>query len=70
MQVAGPESQAMKDRELRHVMTAAVAAATPDMPVVEAHRLMRKHGVHHLPVTDADGKVKGIVSSSDLIKGF
>jgi CBS domain-containing protein len=54
----------------RNVMTAAVAAATPDMPIVEAHRLMRKHGVHHLPVTDADGKVKGIVSSNDLIKAL
>jgi CBS domain-containing protein len=52
------------------VMTRPVIAAWPDMPVSEAARLMRAKGVKRLPVLDADGRLVGIVSRSDLLRIF
>ncbi|HEY8369997.1 MAG TPA: CBS domain-containing protein [Thermodesulfobacteriota bacterium] len=39
--------------------------ATPDMPVAEAYRLMRRGGFRHLPVVDGE-RLVGIVSDRDL----
>ncbi len=39
--------------------------ATPDMPVPEASRLMRRGGFRHLPVTDGV-RLVGIISDRDL----
>lgn len=39
--------------------------ATPEMPVAEAFRLMRRGGFRHLPVTDGE-RLVGIVSDRDL----
>jgi CBS domain-containing protein len=37
-------------------------------PLEEAAGLLRKHGIHHLPVVDAGGGLEGIVSKSDFLK--
>ncbi|MCC5793665.1 MAG: CBS domain-containing protein [Chromatiales bacterium] len=60
----------MNNLELRHVMTAAAVTAAPGMTVAEAHRLMRTRGIHHLPVTDAEGRVLGMIGSHDLFKAL
>jgi acetoin utilization protein AcuB len=36
-----------------------------DARIAEAHRLMREHGIRHLPVVE-EGKLIGIVSERDL----
>jgi CBS domain-containing protein len=38
-----------------------------DEPILSAATLMAKHGIHALPVTDADGNLLGIVTTTDII---
>ncbi len=48
----------------RH-MTASPATIEADRSLAEAHRLMRRHGIRHLPVL-AGGGLVGILSQRDL----
>ncbi|WP_435099456.1 CBS domain-containing protein [Arhodomonas sp. AD133] len=50
------------------VMVTEVVSVTADTPVEEIARLMMKHAVSGLPVTDEQGGVVGIVSEGDLIR--
>ncbi|QYC42496.1 Inosine-5'-monophosphate dehydrogenase [Nonomuraea coxensis DSM 45129] len=52
------------------LMTSPAHVVTPETPVVQAARLMDRHGVKRLPVVDAGGRLAGIVSRRDLIKVF
>jgi acetoin utilization protein AcuB len=47
-------------------MTRAPRSIRPGQTLAEAHRLMRKHHIRHLPVLDR-GKLVGIVSQRDLM---
>ena len=49
------------------VMTSPVITVRDDAMADEALRLMLQHGIHHLPVTAADGRIVGVVSDTDLI---
>lgn len=42
----------------------------PEATVAEAVRLLRRHGVKRLPVTDPGGRLVGIVNRSDLLGVF
>lgn len=48
------------------IMTPAVHTTTPDTPIEEAARLLRKHKIGALPVT-RDGLLVGIITESDLL---
>ncbi|HEX8075702.1 MAG TPA: CBS domain-containing protein [Thermoleophilaceae bacterium] len=52
---------------VRDVMTADPATVAPDASVEEVVRLMRSHELPGLPVVDADGRLQGIVTESDLV---
>jgi CBS domain-containing protein len=52
------------------LMTAPAVTIHPDAPVAAAARLLTEHHFHRMPVTDADGKLVGIVSRRDLIRLF
>ena len=47
-------------------MSAPAVTITPTTPVREAAKLMRDRNVRHIPVVDADGRLRGIVSRVDL----
>jgi CBS domain-containing protein len=49
-------------------MTQEVVTVRYDETVRRAARLMANLGINHLPVVDTDGKVVGIVSSTDLTR--
>ena len=49
---------------VRH-MTSSPATIEADRSLAEAHRVMRRHGIRHLPVTAA-GSLVGILSLRDL----
>jgi CBS domain-containing protein len=49
------------------VMTTPVITVRGDAMADEALRLMLEHGIHHLPVTGADGSVTGVVTDTDLL---
>jgi CBS domain-containing protein len=52
--------------EVRGVMSTGIVTCRPDAQVYEAERLMRRHQVHRLPVTTAEGRLAGVVSLNDL----
>lgn len=47
-------------------MTSDIVTTTPDTPVDEAADLMVKHNVSHLPVVRNDGRLTGIVTTTDV----
>ena len=53
--------------KVQEIMTRDVISVLPDTLVQAAARLMVNHGVSGLPVVDAEGALKGIVSEGDLI---
>ncbi|WP_432920560.1 CBS domain-containing protein [Microbispora sp. CA-135349] len=52
------------------LMTSPAVTVTAGTTTVAAARLMDEHGVERLPVVDAEGRLRGIVSRHDLIKTF
>ena len=52
------------------LMTAPAITIGPDATIPAAARLMNTHHVRRLPVTDANGKLVGIVSRRDLLSVF
>ena len=55
------------DAAVETVMSAAVRTMSPLGEARDAARIMRKHHIHHIVVTE-DDQVVGIVSSLDLLK--
>ncbi|HEY7813556.1 MAG TPA: CBS domain-containing protein [Nakamurella sp.] len=52
------------------LMTAAVVAVRPEDTVEHAAKLMYDRRVKRLPVTDADGRLVGIISRADVLSVF
>ncbi len=52
--------------EVKDVMGRSVVACGPDDEVITAEKLMRDNKVRRLPVCDADEKLTGIISLSDI----
>ncbi|MER7577019.1 CBS domain-containing protein [Streptomyces sp. NPDC126514] len=52
------------------LMTSPALCARPEWSVVDAARVMARHGVKRLLVTDAEGGLIGVVSRSDLLRVF
>ena len=56
------------DQVLVHdVMTREVIAAQEEQSVLDAHLLMKRHHIRHLPVLDAEGHLVGVLSIRDLL---
>lgn len=56
--------------QAKDLMTSPAVTVKPDAPLPQAARLMAAQQVKRLPVVDADGSLKGIVSRADLLKVF
>lgn len=54
----------------RELMTTPVVTIRPDESLGEAARLIHRKQVKRLPVVDERGRLLGIVSRADLLKGF
>ncbi|MFJ9845955.1 CBS domain-containing protein [Kitasatospora sp. NPDC101155] len=52
------------------LMSSPAVTTRPEWTLVEAARLMDRRGVKHLPVTDRDGRLVGILSRRDLLRPF
>jgi CBS domain-containing protein len=50
------------------IMSTDLIVVPPETPLDECLRLMEKHGFFHLPVVDATGDYRGMVSVKDLLK--
>jgi CBS domain-containing protein len=51
------------------VMTLGAATVRPEASLLEAARLMLEHRISGLPVVDAAGKLVGIVTEQDFLRG-
>jgi CBS domain-containing protein len=56
------------DQPVSTIMTSTVFCAEPETHVEELTRLMTEKRVRHIPVTDPDGILLGIVSIGDMVK--
>ena len=56
-----------RDLPVRQIMTTDVLSLHPEQPIKEAMEALVERGVDGAPVVDADGKVVGMLSTSDLI---
>jgi len=54
---------------VEELMTKGVVAMPADSTVGEARRQMESLDVHALPVTDAEGRLVGIVAPDDVMRG-
>jgi acetoin utilization protein AcuB len=52
---------------VREYMSQPVISADPTTPITEALKTMRERGIRRLPVVDATGRLRGIVSDRDLL---
>lgn len=49
------------------LMTSPVSWLPSDRTLLEAWTVMKRQGIHHLPVTSVDGTLVGMISSHDLL---
>lgn len=66
-----PQVQAMprmlQAEKVEEIMTRPVRCARADQLLVDLVQLFSDGGMHHLPVTDDDGRLVGVVTQSDLV---
>jgi CBS domain-containing protein len=52
---------------IREVMISPVVSISEDKDIVDVTHLMSTHGIRRLPVTDAKGKLTGVISLDDVL---
>jgi CBS domain-containing protein len=52
----------------RDVMQSHVITVDPDLPLLDAHRLLVEEEIGGAPVVDETGRLVGVISSSDLLR--
>jgi len=59
----------MPIRRVSELMNAEVLTLRPEWTAREAERFLAEHRIAGAPVVDADGRLVGVVSQSDLVRG-
>jgi len=54
------------DESLRKVMTTKLVTAPPDVSQAKAREILRDHKVEKLPLVDASGRLRGLITAKDL----
>ena len=54
--------------EVRQIMTKSPVTILPDASIKEAARLMYEHKIGGLPVLDGKGRLRGIITESDIFR--
>lgn len=55
------------DEPIEKVMTRHVYTVSEDTPFIEAKKIMKLHKIRHIPVTDSDGKLVGLLSIRHIL---
>ncbi|MCE9581992.1 MAG: CBS domain-containing protein [Planctomycetes bacterium] len=58
------------EKPVKELMTAGVVHCGPDAPVAELCEIMVSKRIHRIVVLDADRKVLGLISATDLVRKF
>jgi CBS domain-containing protein len=53
--------------KVRDIMTSPLIMVQADMTVTDCARIMRENKIHHLPVTEEDGTLIGMISATDFL---
>ncbi|MEV7013385.1 CBS domain-containing protein [Streptosporangium sp. NPDC051022] len=56
----------VRDLTVAHVMSRTLVAVAPEESPLLAWEIMRRADVHHLPVVDAAGRLRGVLTREDL----
>ncbi|MEE9495314.1 MAG: CBS and ACT domain-containing protein [Desulfobacterales bacterium] len=67
---SGKDEDQISDLRVRDIMTENPTTISPSYTVQDALLLIQKLRVGALPVVDAEGKLKGIISVRDLLRAF
>lgn len=54
------------ETRVREIMSAPVITGRPEWSLKEASQLMQQHKFHHLPISDEDGTLVGLISDTDI----
>ena len=63
-------ARSSKDTRLREIMTPSVIYVRPHQSSEECMAVMTENRVRHLPVLDDEGRLVGLISIGDLVKGI
>jgi CBS domain-containing protein len=63
------KEKSSKKTKVNEIMTSEVITATAEVEVTECMELMTSKRIRHLPIVNDDGKVIGMISIGDLIRG-
>jgi CBS domain-containing protein len=63
-------ARSSKDTRLREIMTSSVIYVHPSQSSEECMAVMTENRVRHLPVLDDHGRLVGLISIGDLVKGI
>jgi CBS domain-containing protein len=58
----------VKNISIKEIMTSEVISVSPNDNMTVVDEIFKKNNIHHVPVIDDDGKVVGLVSSTDYNK--
>lgn len=58
------------NHSIRQDMTKEPVTISPDVSLQDAQEIMRAWGMRHLPVTDPDKKLIGLLSDRDILRAF
>jgi CBS domain-containing membrane protein len=64
------QSHGDKPEVIGQIMTRAVRTASVGTHIVELVPLLAEYGLHHVPILDAERRLAGIVTNSDLVAGL
>ena len=67
---SGKDKDQISDLRVRDIMTENPTSISPSYTIQDALLLIQKLRVGALPVVDAEGKLKGIISVHDLLRAF
>jgi CBS domain-containing membrane protein len=63
-------SERVGQQSVLDLMAEEIAFAAPDEPLVHAARKMLRERIHHLPVLDAEQRLVGILTMTDILRAF
>ncbi len=56
------------EKKISEIMTKNVVTAPPDISIEEAKRVLHKHRIEKLPLVDSSGRLKGLITMTDIEK--
>ncbi|HXZ60075.1 MAG TPA: CBS domain-containing protein [Steroidobacteraceae bacterium] len=62
-----PSNEYLSRISVADLMSKSVITVRPDQPLIDAAHLMASHGIHALPVVDAQDQLLGIVTTTDIM---